>query len=147
MATRIDRTRNTARTRHARLERLLSLQGTVLRKHKQILRESQASGVIDAEEHSVDAEEQGVGFSLLELASQNVQEIETALRRLDAGEFGTCSECQAQIGEARLRALPFTALCLACGEAHDVAAAAAAGRATAAWKERLALTNIGSPAQ
>ncbi len=89
---------------------------------------------MDFEEHSLDAEEQGVGFSVLELTSRTVQGIETALQRLEAGEFGTCSDCRCGIGDARLRALPFAALCLACQERHDIAAG---------WRERVASARTG----
>ena len=54
--------------------------------------------------------------SVLELTSRTVQGIETALHRLDAGEFGTCSDCRCRISDTRLRALPFAARCLACQE-------------------------------
>jgi len=86
-------------------------------------------GVMDFEEHSLDAEEQRVGFSVLELTSRTVQGIETALQRLEAGEFGTCSYCRCGISDARLRVLPFAALCRACQERHDIAAG---------WRERVA---------
>jgi hypothetical protein len=64
--------RTADRIRHEKLEQLLSLQGTVLRNRKHILREGQPSGVMDIEERSLDAEEQRVGFTLLELTSQTV---------------------------------------------------------------------------
>jgi DnaK suppressor protein len=144
MATVIHRIRNADRARHEKLEQLLSLQGTVLRNRKQILRDSQPSGVMDVEERSLDAEEQGVGFSLLELTSQTVQGIEAALQRLEAGEFGTCSDCRSRISNARLRALPFAAMCVACREKRDIVAVAAPSQATGSWTERVASTRIGS---
>ena len=116
MATMIHRIRTGERARHEKLEQLLSQQSTVLRNRRHILRDSQPSTVMDLEERSMDAEEQGVGFSVLELTSQTVQRIETALQRLEAGEFGTCSDCRCRLSDARLRALPFAALCLACQE-------------------------------
>jgi DnaK suppressor protein len=121
----IHRSRGADRARHD-LEQLLSQQGTILQNRKHILRESlpsEASGVMDVEEHSLDAEEQGVGLSVLELTSRTVQGLETALQRLDTGEFGTCSNCRSKIAGVRLRALPFAALCLACQDKHDIAAA------------------------
>ena len=144
MATLFRRTRNADRARHERLEQLLSLQGTVLRNRKQTLRESQPSGVMDFEERSLDAEEERVGLSLLELTSQTVQGIETALQRLEAGAFGKCSDCGCRIGDARLRALSFASLCLACQEKHDIAAFTVPSRAAAGWDERVASTRIGS---
>jgi RNA polymerase-binding protein DksA len=37
-----------------------------------------------------------------------------ALRRLDAGTYGTCARCGEPIGAARLRALPEAAECIDC---------------------------------
>ncbi len=123
MSTMSHRNGTAERARHAKLEQLLSQQDTVLRSHKQILREglpTATSGVLDAEEHSMHVEEQGVGFSLVALRSQRVREIETALGRLVAGDFGTCSDCRSEISDARLRAQPFATLCLACRERQDM---------------------------
>jgi DnaK suppressor protein len=132
MATIAHRIRGADRSRQETLERLLGQQGAVLRNRKQILRDglpTATSGVLDFEEHSLDAEEQDVGFSVLELTSRTVRGLETALQRLEAGKFGTCSDCRCRISDARLRALPFAALCLGCQERHDIAAG---------WKERVA---------
>jgi DnaK suppressor protein len=131
MATLIHGTRGSDRTRHGKLERLLGQQDAILRLRKQILRDglpTPTSGVLDFEEHALDAEERGVGLAVLELTSRTVQGIETALQRLAAGEFGACSGCRCRISDARLRALPFAALCLACQERHDIAAG---------WRERV----------
>jgi RNA polymerase-binding transcription factor len=125
MATTGHRVRGVDRARLGKLEQLLSLQGTIFRKRRQILRDGMptpTSGVMDIEEHALDAEEQGVGFAVLDLTSGTMRGIETALQRLAAGAFGKCSDCWCKISDARLRALPFAALCLACQERHDVAA-------------------------
>ena len=128
------RTRTNGRARLELLERLLGLQGAALRNRKQLLRDSQPAGGLDLEESCVESEEQGLGFSLLQLTSETVKGIETAIQRLEAGEFGTCSECRGRIGAARLKALPFAALCLGCQERADMAAAATASQATDGWK-------------
>jgi len=132
MATLIHRTRDADRARHGKLEQLLRQQDVILQRRRQILRDgvpTARSGVLDFEERSLDGEEQSVGFSLLELTSRTVQGIETALQRLEAGGFGACSDCRRKISDARLRALPFAALCLDCQEKHDIAAG---------WRERVA---------
>jgi len=141
MATMVHRTRGADRGRHGKLEQLLSQQDTILRKRRQILRDglpTAASGVMDFEEHSLDAEEQGVGLSVLGLTSRTVQGIETALQRLEGGQFGTCSDCRCRISDARLRAMPFAALCLTCQERRDIAAG---------WRERVASARTGSLGQ
>lgn len=126
MTSTIGRIRTTHHAWHRQLEQLLDLQGSALQSRKQLLRANQPSGVMDLEERCLDAEEQDIAFSLLELTSHTVQAIATALRRLEAGAFGTCSECRGRISVARLRALPFASLCLACQDQHDRAAIAAA---------------------
>jgi DnaK suppressor protein len=123
MASTIHRVRGANRARHGQLTQLLGQQRSILQNRKQILRDglpTEMAGVMDTEELSLDAEEQGVGFGVLELTSRTVQGIETALQRLEAGSFGTCSDCRCRISGARFRALPFASLCLACQERHDM---------------------------
>ncbi|MFZ1468913.1 MAG: TraR/DksA C4-type zinc finger protein [Paracoccaceae bacterium] len=48
---------------------------------------------------------------------QEIRMIEAALERIDAGDYGDCAKCGAQIPAARLDALPFTPLCRNCAEA------------------------------
>jgi RNA polymerase-binding transcription factor DksA len=45
-------------------------------------------------------------------ARQTLGQIEAALRRIDDGTYGTCQMCGQAIGEERLRALPWAALCI-----------------------------------
>ncbi len=40
--------------------------------------------------------------------------VEEALRRLEAGTYGTCERCGGPIDVERLRALPFANLCIRC---------------------------------
>jgi RNA polymerase-binding protein DksA len=47
-------------------------------------------------------------------ARQAVDEIDRALRRMDAGTYGSCERCGKKISVARLEALPFAALCIEC---------------------------------
>jgi DnaK suppressor protein len=43
-----------------------------------------------------------------------VEEIDDALRRIDRKSYGSCERCHEPIPKARLRALPFARLCVAC---------------------------------
>jgi DnaK suppressor protein len=43
-------------------------------------------------------------------------QIDEALRRLDHGEFGVCQVCTKDIGDKRLKAIPWTPLCINCQE-------------------------------
>ena len=40
--------------------------------------------------------------------------IDQALRRLESGTFGECASCSEPISEARIKAFPFTTLCIDC---------------------------------
>lgn len=40
--------------------------------------------------------------------------VRRAIRRIDAGEYGRCLGCEAEIAPARLEAIPWAALCVDC---------------------------------
>lgn len=52
----------------------------------------------------------------LERERKTLNEIESALARLQTGEYGTCVNCGGKIPRARLHALPWARLCLRCAE-------------------------------
>jgi DnaK suppressor protein len=43
-----------------------------------------------------------------------VDEVDRALAKMDAGTYGVCERCGQAIPKARLKALPYAALCVAC---------------------------------
>ncbi len=45
---------------------------------------------------------------------QKVQQIDAALQKMDAGEYGLCEECDEEIPIGRLKVLPFATLCVKC---------------------------------
>ena len=47
-------------------------------------------------------------------ATQRLQQVEAALRRYEADEYGECHECGADIGRPRLKARPEAPFCLHC---------------------------------
>lgn len=52
-------------------------------------------------------------------AAQELNQVNEALARLEAGEYGLCESCCGLIGEARLEALPYARLCIDCAEAGE----------------------------
>jgi DnaK suppressor protein len=46
-------------------------------------------------------------------------DVRTALARIDAGTYGTCERCGAEIPVARLEAVPTASLCITCKEAEE----------------------------
>jgi RNA polymerase-binding transcription factor len=106
-------------------ERFDVLKGMLEERRKEIqdklrsLRESlpaEMAEVKDAEEQSVDDFVQEVDFALMEMKSQTLSKIDEAIQRLEDGTYGICPECEAEISEARLAALPFASLCRDCQE-------------------------------
>jgi len=49
-------------------------------------------------------------------AATELNQVNEALARLDAGEYGNCKSCGNPIGAARLEAVPFATLCIDCAE-------------------------------
>lgn len=52
--------------------------------------------------------------SLSFLARQRLEEVEAAIRRLEAGSYGACRTCRRPIPRARLDALPEATQCVSC---------------------------------
>ncbi|MGB1109278.1 MAG: TraR/DksA family transcriptional regulator [Gammaproteobacteria bacterium] len=81
----------------------------------------------DWEEQAVERENDEVLDSLGNAGKARLAQINTALQRLDDGEYFSCAECGAPIPAGRLELLPFTSLCVECAEqlefreAHQVA--------------------------
>jgi DnaK suppressor protein len=55
----------------------------------------------------------------LERQSDRLREVQSALRRIDAGTFGTCLGCEEHMSVKRLAAIPWTDSCIVCQEAAD----------------------------
>jgi DnaK suppressor protein len=55
----------------------------------------------------------------LERGSNVLKEVRAALTRIEQGQFGQCLSCEEEISSKRLRAVPWTPLCLTCKEQED----------------------------
>jgi RNA polymerase-binding protein DksA len=53
-------------------------------------------------------------YTLEENSEQVLSEIDAALRRIDEGTYGICTNCGKPIPEERLEALPWASLCIDC---------------------------------
>jgi DnaK suppressor protein len=58
--------------------------------------------------------EQQRDLALRERNEQHLAQVEDALRRLDAGTFGMCTNCGRPIAPERLEAIPSAAHCIDC---------------------------------
>jgi DnaK suppressor protein len=61
-----------------------------------------------------DVFEQEKNLALQQNLKDLLARVERALRRFDAGTFGTCEECGEAMDPARLEALPWAAHCVRC---------------------------------
>jgi DnaK suppressor protein len=105
-------TRN-ADLRHTLTERRREMQDDVQhRRHD--ARAARPSDVGDDLEQSDAGIQGGIDAALLQMRAETLNRIDEALLRLDAGSYGSCFDCDAQISERRLRALPFAVRCQAC---------------------------------
>jgi RNA polymerase-binding transcription factor len=83
-------------------------------------RADRTNDIGDAVEHSDTDSQDGIDFRLLQMRSETLTHVDTALLRLDAGKYGSCVDCDGDIPERRLRALPFAVRCQSCEERREV---------------------------
>src|SRR5258706_14152041 len=55
----------------------------------------------------------------LERESKLLRSVRQALSRIEEGAYGSCLECEEEIGAKRLKALPWTPLCINCQKQAD----------------------------
>jgi RNA polymerase-binding transcription factor DksA len=98
----------------ARLERRLS---QLLARTGQIESDLRQPADRDWTERATERENEEVLERLGAAELAEIGEIRAALARLDAGSYGRCQRCGAEIQQERLAALPFAPTCIACAEA------------------------------
>ncbi len=72
------------------------------------------SDEVNVEEDGTDAFDRQFALTLASSENDAVFEIDEALHRMEAGEFGNCEECGGKVEMARLRAIPFVRNCIGC---------------------------------
>jgi DnaK suppressor protein len=111
--------------RHAELRQMLQARRDAIEGHLQrniqAFRDSAVAGMTrPPADLSDDPVHEDLAFALVEMQVQTLKNITAALVRLRAGDYGICHECEEEIPEKRLRALPFATTCLSCqGSAED----------------------------
>lgn len=63
--------------------------------------------------------EQEFTLSLMENDEETLDLIEGALERIEAGTYGSCTECDGRIPKTRLNAIPYTPHCIKCASEHQ----------------------------
>jgi DnaK suppressor protein len=62
---------------------------------------------------------ESTAYSLIQLKVEEIETIEEALQRIEAGKYGRCQDCSRWIRSARLQVQPFAVCCRACQEKRE----------------------------
>lgn len=85
--------------------------------HKGMLTgESTTDGHGDFADRSAAANEEEISIQLKQTDAKLLRAIEDALARVESGTYGICIECEEEISSARLKAVPWTKVCISCKE-------------------------------
>jgi len=124
----VDNVEKMSRARYTELKQMLDerrreLQTAVQGKMRDVRAEGTWGGklneVLDAVESSEADIQEDIEFALIQMKGETLNKINDALARLEDGDYGYCFECGEEIGEKRLRALPFAVRCKDCEEARE----------------------------
>src|SRR5579872_4270326 len=75
-----------------------------------------ASGAVSLDDQPTLLHEQFVAIHARSIDRQRLRQIDAALERIHAGDFGVCQECTAVITRRRLEAIPWAPYCVRCQE-------------------------------
>jgi DnaK suppressor protein len=70
----------------------------------------------DFVDQASDDNEVHVNLRLLQIDAKLLRAIDAAIDRIEKGSYGTCTICEQNISLARLKAVPWTSVCIACKE-------------------------------
>lgn len=71
-------------------------------------------GEQDWEENAIRRENDEALVAIGDATDEEIREIRIALKRIDDGSYGTCTQCHKSIPKARLEALPWATSCIHC---------------------------------
>jgi len=98
-------------------ETLESMRAQMLKNVQQELQEGRDQNKdegMDTYDLASDARDREISHILNDRDRGKLEAIDEALARVDDGTYGLCEDCEAEIAEGRLQALPFTRLCVTC---------------------------------
>ncbi|MFB0527343.1 MAG: TraR/DksA family transcriptional regulator [bacterium] len=91
-------------------EELLSL----VQKTTENEKEYPSSEVGDSIDQAADSSARELLFELNHGERQRLEDIESALRKIEEGRFGVCEKCGNMITKKRLKAVPYARFCIKC---------------------------------
>ena len=93
-------------------EQLLEKQKELAQRIDSTQEEERSDTTNDSVDWAQKYEDADIRDGLDDEAATELEQVNEALARLDAGEYGYCKACGNPIGEARLEALPYATLCI-----------------------------------
>ena len=98
----------------ALMNRRAELTGTVVN-----LEEIHIERVADELDLLQQSSERELAIARIHRDTETVRKIDAALQRIEEGLYGVCEDCEQDIAPARLKAIPWAALCVRCQEKAD----------------------------
>jgi DnaK suppressor protein len=98
-------------------DRLAAMKREILREIDAGIREGRESGKddgMDAYDLATEERDREINMILSDRERGKLQAIEEASERIADGTYGVCEDCESDIAEGRLVAMPFTRLCVQC---------------------------------
>ncbi len=75
--------------------------------------------------------------------ARELKQIEDALARIKTGHYGACEQCGQPIKKARLKAIPFTTLCVSCKEEEERESGGKTAQQEFGWEDSIGNSESG----
>ncbi len=103
---------------------LLEMRSDILREIKQDMkegREGEAGEGRDTYDIASDDRDREINLLLGDRDRRKLQLVDEALQRIESRDYGKCEECEGDISPSRLKAMPFSELCVTCQDEYEQA--------------------------
>jgi DnaK suppressor protein len=108
----------------ARIRELLAHKKRLISSHLQTelseLEKPEKRHRADLEEIASDTHDTDSLCEIMDIEVTQIDQIDTALSKIDNGTYGICEDCGGEIPLARLEALPFASQCIACKRRAEI---------------------------
>ncbi len=96
------------------LQALLQLEGELSSRLKQLSADMSKSHSLDSSEQAVERENDEVIEQLEGDTREELVEVKHAIERIKQGKYHDCTKCGGEISIGRLKAIPYSTLCIDC---------------------------------
>ncbi len=93
---------------------LKELEKVLVSRIENVSRDLNSEHSADSAEQVTERENEDVLRHLKEESRLELKQVRSALKRIESGEYASCTQCGETISSARLDALPYATLCIRC---------------------------------